>query len=142
MQTKIALALSFLLAAPAMAQDAAPTTWDGVFTAEQAERGHAAFEGHCAACHGAALNGGDMAPGLAGTEFLGRWSGQSAGDLFERIRSTMPPDDPGSLGGATVSDIEAYIFSQNQFPAGANELAHDAQLLGGVKILSTKPEGK
>lgn len=146
MQIRLALAVLCLCALPAAAQDAAApapapgrTVWDGVYTADQATRGQAVYESSCSICHGAMLGGGDMAPSLSGSEFLGRWSSQSAGDLFDRIHSTMPPDDPGSIGAASTADIEAYIFSQNQLPAGAAELPGDEQLQQQIKILSLKP---
>lgn len=145
MQIRLALAALCLSALPAVAQDAsapAPagkTVWDGVYTADQATRGQAVYESTCSVCHGAMLGGGDMAPSLSGSEFLGRWSSQSAGDLFSRIHSTMPPDDPGSIGSASTADIEAYIFSQNQLPAGTTELPADEQLQQQIKILSLKP---
>ena len=72
------------------AQGAARTVWNGVFTAEQAAQGKAVFENKCATCHGAELNGGEMSPPLAGAMFVSNWSGQSVGDLFTRIRTTMP----------------------------------------------------
>lgn len=140
-----ALAALSLCAVPAFAQDAAPTppagktVWDGVYTADQAIRGQALYESNCSVCHGAMLGGGDMAPSLSGSEFLGRWNSQAASDLFDRIHSTMPPDDPGSIGSASTADIEAYIFSQNQLPAGSTELPGDQQLQQQIKILSLKP---
>jgi quinoprotein glucose dehydrogenase len=136
-----ALAGVCLVSGLAMAQDAAPgrNVWDGVYTADQATRGQAAYDSTCSACHGAALGGGDMAPALVDMSFLGKWSGQSMGDLFARIHDTMPPDNPGSLSAATAADIEAYILSQNQIPAGSTELAGDQQVQQQIRISSFKP---
>ena len=40
---------------------------EGAFSADQAERGKAGFEGVCQRCHGAALNGSEgNGPGLKG----------------------------------------------------------------------------
>ena len=50
------------------AQAPARNVWDGVFTADQAAQGKALFETKCAICHGAELNGAEMAPPLAGDE--------------------------------------------------------------------------
>jgi mono/diheme cytochrome c family protein len=122
------------------AQDSTRSVADGVYTAEQADRGQAQFSTHCAACHGVALNGTDAAPALAGTTFLGNWSGQPLADLFSRIRTTMPANDPGSLGGRTVADITAYLLMVNRFPAGSAELPHDAQLLQQIRVVSAPPE--
>jgi quinoprotein glucose dehydrogenase len=136
-----ALAGLCLISGLAMAQDAAPSrnVWDGVYTADQATRGQAAYDSTCSACHGQALGGGDMAPALVDMGFLSKWSGQSMGDLFARIHDTMPTDNPGSLSAATTADIEAYILSQNQIPAGSAELAGDQQVQQQIRISSFKP---
>jgi hypothetical protein len=85
------------------------------------------------------LTGGDSAPPLAGSNFLNNWNGTTTGDLFSRIKDTMPADDPGSLSGKTVSDIEAFMLETNGFPAGTTPLPTDPQLMGATKILGTKP---
>ena len=128
-----------LAAIPALALAAPATVWDGAFTEAQATRGQTQFTAHCATCHGDNLGGADLAPPLAGGGFLSNWTGQTAGDLFTRIKTTMPQDNPGGLGSATVADIEAYILSKNGFPAGSTELPRDASLLGQIKITPTKP---
>jgi len=113
--------------------------WAGVYTGEQAVRGKAAYAQSCASCHGPTLTGGDSAPPLAGSNFLNNWNGTTTADLFSRIKDTMPADDPGSLSGKTVSDIEAFMLQTNGFPAGAAPLPTDPQLMGGTKILGIKP---
>jgi mono/diheme cytochrome c family protein len=124
------------------AQTPVHNVWDGVFTADQAAQGKALFEAKCAICHGAELNGAEMAPPLAGGVFLGNWTGQSAGDLFTRIHTTMPANDPGSLSNAEVSLALAYILSFNQFPAGTKPLPSDEAALGQIAITAEKPAGK
>ena len=120
------------------AQAPAHTVWDGVFTADQATQGKALFETKCAICHGAELNGGEMAPPLAGASFLGNWQGSSLGDLFTRIHSTMPANDPGSMNNADTALILSYILSFNQFPAGATALPSDDAALGQIGITEKK----
>jgi hypothetical protein len=83
-----------------------------------------------------------MAPALAGSDFLDKWSGQTMGELFQRIRTTMPVGRPGRLSLAAYSDIAAYILRANSFPPGRTELPRDAQLLRQIRIDSTKPDGK
>jgi mono/diheme cytochrome c family protein len=124
------------------AQAPARNVWDGVFTADQAAQGKALFESKCATCHGADLTGAEMAPPLVGGIFLGNWAGQSAGDLFTRIHTTMPGNDPGSLSNVQVSQALAYILSVNQFPAGATPLPSDETALGQIAITAEKPAGK
>ena len=124
------------------AQAPARNAWNGVFTADQAAQGKALFEAKCAICHGAELNGAEMAPPLAGGVFLGNWSGQSLGDLFTRIHTTMPSNDPGSLSNQDVALALAYILSFNQFPAGAAPLPSDETALGQIALTAEKPAGK
>src|SRR5207237_1125696 len=82
-------------AAQATVQGSTKSVWDGVFTADQAAQGKTVFENKCAICHGAQLNGGEMSPPLSGGGFLANWQGTSVGDLFTRIHTTMPQNDPG-----------------------------------------------
>ncbi len=112
------------------------TVWDGVYTAEQATRGAEAYEQACAECHGADLGGGDMAPSLAGVEFIYNWHGFSARDLFERLRVSMPPAQPNSVGRQEKADILAFMFEANGMPAGDTELAARAGPLGAIQFLA------
>jgi len=70
--------------------------------------------------------------------FISNWSGQSLGDLFTRIHTTMPQNDPGSLNNAEVAQVLAYILSYNQIPAGATPLPTDDAALGQIGITATK----
>jgi mono/diheme cytochrome c family protein len=131
----VALSLSAaILPGIAFAQAAESIASSGIYTEAQAARGQAQYTAHCASCHGDNLNGVDVAPALSGGTFSGNWKGQTAGALATRIRTTMPLDNPGSLGGATVSDVSAYILSKNGYPAGKNELPRDASLLQAIKL--------
>jgi quinoprotein glucose dehydrogenase len=132
-------ALLVLGGAIAHAQGTEKTVWNGVYTADQADRGKAAYGEQCAACHGPTLGGIDVAPPLSGNAFLNNWNNTSAGDLFARIHDTMPLNNPGGLSAKTVSDIEAYIFEANGFPAGQTALPPNQAMMAGVKIVATKP---
>ena len=124
------------------AQTPAHNVWDGVFTADQAAQGKASYDNKCATCHGPDLTGAEMAPPLSGGIFLSNWSGQAAGDLFTRIHTTMPANDPGSLSNAETASILAYILSFNKFPAGATPLPSDDAGLGAIAITAEKQAGK
>jgi S-disulfanyl-L-cysteine oxidoreductase SoxD len=137
-KTLIGLAALCASAMALQAQTPAHTVWDGVFTADQAAQGKVLFEGKCAMCHGAEMTGGEMAPALAGQMFLSNWAGQSAGDLFTRIHTTMPGNDPGSMNNAETAQVLAYILSFNQIPAGATPLPTDDAALGKIAITATK----
>jgi S-disulfanyl-L-cysteine oxidoreductase SoxD len=140
-RSTLALGIAALTLTGAVAAQAPEkNVWSGVYTAEQAVRGQKAYAEQCAACHGDTLAGIDVAPALAGGGFLNTWSGTSAGDLHERIQQTMPLNAPGSLGGRTVADIEAYILQANGMPPGDLALPPNAAWMRNVKITTQKPE--
>src|SRR5713226_3495698 len=89
------------------AQDSQRTVWDGVYNNEQAKRGEAAFVEACSNCHGRTLEGADMTPALTGGGFMANWDTLTLGDLFDRIRTSMPADRPGSLSRQEDADVVA-----------------------------------
>lgn len=117
------------------------STRDGVYTAEQARRGQAAYTGPCDRCHGYKLDGAsddpDMlpAPPVAGPKFLRKWSGRTLAALFEYLRATMPANNPGYLSDAEVADIVAYMLAVSGLPAGAAELEPDVEALAGIVVM-------
>ena len=134
---RIAIVAAVLIACVG-AQEATRSVWDGVYTQEQADRGRPLYNEHCASCHADTLMGGEMSPPLVGGEFLSNWNGLTLGDLFERIRTTMPQNKPGKLTREVNADITAYILSVNKFPAGKTELPHSAEFLKDIRIDSEK----
>lgn len=116
------------------------TVWDGVYTAEQANRGAVLYAGNCASCHGLGLTGGESAPPLTGGEFLSNWSGLTLGDLYERIRVSMPADQPGKLSREQNASILAHLLHVGEFPAGTAELSTRTEILKQVRIEAIKPE--
>ena len=113
---------------------ATPSVWDGIYSTEQASRGQAKYAMVCSNCHQSDLTGSDQAPGLAGGDFLDRWNDQSVGDLADRIRTSMPLDDVGSLNVQLSADITAYLLQANRFPAGKDELKADRSAMKSIKI--------
>ena len=96
------------------------------------------FRSQCASCHGDTLAGGESAPPLAGGEFLSTWNSLTLGDLFDRTRTTMPQNKPGSLSREANAEILAYILSANQFPAGKTELPPASEALREIRIDAIK----
>jgi mono/diheme cytochrome c family protein len=115
------------------------SVWDGVYTAEQAKRGEALYANNCASCHGSALGGGESAPPLTGGEFFANWNGLTLGDLFDRIRVSMPADRPGKLGREQNADVLAFMLNVNQFPSGKTELEHQSEVLKQIRFEAEKP---
>ena len=114
----IPLATLVGLRATVHAQPPTKSVWEGVYTEEQAKRGGPMYSEFCASCHGPELMGGEMAPPLATGDFVSGWDGLTLGDLFERMRISMPQNAPGSLSGQQNADILAFILSANKYPTG------------------------
>jgi quinoprotein glucose dehydrogenase len=118
----------------------APSIRDGVFTAEQAQRGQAAYTGPCDRCHGYKLDGAsddpDMlpAPPIAGPKFLRKWDGRPLAALFEYVRVTMPANNPGYLSDTEVADIVAFMLSASGMPPGEKPLPNVREALETVLI--------
>jgi mono/diheme cytochrome c family protein len=83
------------LAAQEPAKAAARRVTDGLYSAEQATRGRAAYMKGCAACHMADLGGKEY---------------------------SMPLGAAGSMAPQEYLDIVAYILQKNEYPAGPQEL--------------------
>lgn len=126
------LALCLLTGGPAPAQEAEADTAErkaapaGLYTEEQAERGEAAFQSHCSACH--------LSNQFRGGHFRTRWDGRSAYDLVNRLRATMPMDNPGGLALEEYVDVAAFLFRLNSYEAGDGELPADRSGLKEVRI--------
>ena len=138
MKTIAVMSLAFACAA-AVAAQGTTSTWDGVYTEEQAQRGAEIFDRECAGCHGPAGAGGSMAPALVGAAFTANYDGQTVGDLFERNRTTMPVGKEGKLSAQQIADITAFVLQVNKFPTGATELATQGMMLKQIKFVATQP---
>ncbi len=117
------------------AQERAKNVRQGVYTAEQAERGKSGYEGVCARCHGVPLTGSQgNGPTLKGAAFLAHWDRDTLGSLYVKIRDTMPQGGPGTLTDEVKLQILAYILQQNGFPGGKSELPGDLNALEEIGI--------
>ncbi len=137
---KVRIAIALIAAAGLRGQETSRSVWDGVYTAPQAERGKPLYNQRCGSCHGDSMSGGETAPPLAGGEFLSSWNGLTAGDLFDRIRTSMPLNAPGTLSREVNADITAYILKFNRFPAGTAELDRRSEVLKQIRIEPAKAE--
>ena len=124
----------------AQQSDKATSVWDGVYTKEQAKRGETLYVQNCSSCHGPDLSGNDEAAALAGPVFLSSWDGLSVGDLANRVRVSMPPNNLGKLSRQQIVDILSYVLSFNNFPAGKTELDPKPEVLKLVRVEATKPK--
>ncbi|MCH7746700.1 MAG: cytochrome c [Acidobacteria bacterium] len=119
-------------------QETTSTVLDGVFTAAQARRGRRVYTQNCESCHGPELKGGEMAPSIAGSDFIVFWTELPVGTLFERIRVSMPEDGPGRLTDEEYTDVVAYLLDANDYPAGETELPADKTALDMILIVAAE----
>ena len=132
----LALAAGFDATLRAQAKSVA----DGVYTAEQAQRGATLYSEQCASCHGEKMEGvADLFPALTGDLFMKNWTGKSVGELYEKIATTMPALDPGSMKPDQVADVVADILSASKYPAGSTALEASADPLKTIQIVAPKP---
>jgi len=115
------------------------TTWTGVYSEAQAKRGETIYADKCSSCHAPDLTGLDQAPPLSGSDFNTNWNDLAINDLFERIRISMPADNPGSLSRQEATDVVAFLLQKGGFPAGQTDLPSEAEALKGIKFLAKKP---
>jgi mono/diheme cytochrome c family protein len=133
-------ALVFLLVCVGARAQETTSVWTGVYTEEQAMRGEMVYRTYCIACHGPELEGADMTPPLSGGAFMANWNDLTAGDLFERIRLTMPLDRPGVLMRQQNADVIAFVLKKNGWPAGSTELSRELAPLKTIRIESVRPD--
>ncbi|MGE3275462.1 MAG: cytochrome c [Vicinamibacterales bacterium] len=131
--------LAVLSVAVGRAQGATTSTWDGVYTEAQATHGADVYAENCASCHAGNLMGDGFAPALTGGPFANNWNGLTVGDLFERIRTTMPPDGPDKVSREDKAAIIAYILKVAGFPAGERPLADRTAYLKQISYDAFKP---
>ena len=134
------LTFTFAIACVAIGAQETTSVWTGVYTEEQATRGETVYRTYCIACHGPELEGADMTPPLSGGAFMANWNDLTAGDLFERIRLTMPLDRPGALMRQQNADVIAFVLKKNGWPTGSTELSRELAPLKVIKIESVKPD--
>ena len=118
---------------------AADRLWDSVYSDSQATRGDTLYKSTCARCHGATLAGTDSAAELSGKSFLGNWDGLTLDQLYDKIYTSMPPDNPKSVPRGQLADILAYVLSQNHFPAGKQPLSESMDQLKDITLLKSHP---
>lgn len=123
--TRMLLCAALLFASAAALAFQAPqparSTRDGVYTREQAERGHLAFDEHCTECHVSTMWGMD-------------WDRKTVGDIYSFMSENMPEPRPGALAAGDYRDIIAFLLASNGLPAGQAELPTSAQELARIKM--------
>ncbi len=137
-KVSILAAASLGISTTANAQ-AVTNVWDGAYTEAQAVRGEPLYQQHCGACHGSQMQGIEEAPTLKQGAFIYNWDGMGVDILFQRLRETMPLDDPRGVPRRVKADILAFIMQQNNFPAGRTELPYQNSRLKRITWNALNP---
>jgi alcohol dehydrogenase (cytochrome c) len=116
----------------------------GMAATEQVDRGGKIYADHCASCHGSKLEG-KTGLDLVGIGPAYRWIGQTAADLYEKVK-VMPLGAPGSLAKQNYVDLTAFIIVRNGGklngilggePASLRQVAIGADEPGLAKAVTT-----
>ncbi|MEO6447295.1 MAG: cytochrome c [Gemmatimonadaceae bacterium] len=132
--TRAGAGLAILAGPYVMAQSPAPSPAPGAmafFTAEQAERGQQLFTAVCVECH--------TRSDMSNDDFRFKWGGRTARDLYDRTRTTMPDNAPGSRTAQEYTDLVAYMMQLNGMPSGAVPLSADSNMANAKLELSAPP---
>ena len=120
----VGVGLAWTAASPSVSATDETSTQQGVYTAEQAERGETLFTEACLVCH--------QPEEFTDGGYMEGWSGQKASDMLDLIRSTMPEDNPGRLKRQEYADIMSYLFNINGLPEGEVEM--ESKLMKDIRI--------
>jgi mono/diheme cytochrome c family protein len=113
---------------------------DGVYTIVQAKQGKSVYDEYCLECHGTMASATpDMAPLLNDYVFQESWKDRSLGELFDKIRNTMPPNKAGTLSPQQLVDLIAYVLSANALKAGDVPLTDDPETLNQIRLDAGPP---
>src|SRR5690349_3895327 len=92
-----------------MAQDAnKKSLWDGVYTADQANRGSVNYSASCSQCHGATLEGDGRYKALVGDTFWTYFQGRTLDYMLDFVSKNMPNNAPGSLDSSKYPELVAF----------------------------------
>jgi PQQ-dependent dehydrogenase (methanol/ethanol family) len=135
MKTRLGLGAVALitLAGGGVALSQVPATQSG------AENGRAVYAAQCAACHGAALQGGS-GPALSGESFVKKWGGHDVSELRALIASTMPYQMP-KLSDVAYADVTTFLVAQSGLAraTGAAALTNTQKLVSGPPVANVVP---
>jgi cytochrome c5 len=148
----VAIALTFAVGGYVRSTPGTDSATRASYSADQAKRGKVLYSQNCSKCHLESLKGNcpgetvstsspyvcatrGSAPPLVGEAFLQRW--YSAGDLYARVRWSMPGDNSGGLSADDNLAIISYLLQANGLPAG-KALRDDPAALKAM-LLKEKP---
>ena len=98
-----------------------------LFTAAQVKAATALYQEKCGDCHSMNLTGG-TGPALTGAGFWASWNNKTARNLYSRVLTLMPQENPGSLTEKEALYLIVYILRGNGYPVGDTPLTGAGQL--------------
>ena len=69
-------------------------------------------------CHGETLAGTDSAVSLSGNDFLVNWDGLTLDQLYDKMLTTMPSDNPKSLPSSKIDRHPGVRAVEERVPVG------------------------
>jgi mono/diheme cytochrome c family protein len=115
---------------------AAGTTAAPLFSAARLSEGRRVYtDQQCAVCHGENLRGSGSAPALADPGFKQAWAGRSVRELFDCVKTTMPPGRTGELSDADITRVLGVILEAN----GWNDPGAAPETLPDTATLASRP---
>lgn len=106
-----------------------------LFTEAQAKEGGKLFANHCAACHGAHLQG-IVGPALKGSGFASPDDHFTISGMFSFLSTQMPAGSPGSLTHKQYAALMAFLLKQNGYSAGTHVLTYQQASSSQVPLVS------
>jgi mono/diheme cytochrome c family protein len=100
---------------------------DGVFSAEQVDRGRETFLWVCNECH-------EIEEFTGVGAYFEEMDGEPLWDALEYIWTEMPEDMPSWLDPGEYADVLAYLLSVYGLPAGEEDMPVDEDVLEAVII--------
>lgn len=108
---------------------------------QQVEAGAQLYGTHCAACHGANLNGSAHGTALSGKAFLDKWAARGSLELLRYNQANMPPGGDASLGEPEHLALVALILDRNATTETPATLTADTNLaIGSGEMIKGQDE--
>ena len=131
MNRSYAFLTALLLPAAVAAQ--APEAKPGLVPKAQAANGENVFKVRCAECHATS--------DFTKVDFARGFDDRPLFELYEKIRSTMPDDKPGTFLPQEYLDVSLYIYKLNGAEEGEGEIKPEEEAMKAVRY-KMKLEGK
>ena len=112
------------------------TVREGIYSPAQAAEGQSVYVAKCSACHLENLSGGmNESPALRGEQFVADFANKPLRNLYSRILSTMPLNDPGTLSDKETLAVVAYLLMQNGYPSSPNRSLANPESLDNIEFV-------